>query len=170
VNRAGGLSSALSLTPALPLNPCRRLVVAVRGQEQFEGVSTPLPATRRLQVAGTGSGAEIAALGPWILSLLALVIGLSAAACRKKAPVPPAEVLDEKAPDRLPTAPDDSSLRLPIHQELTSAVHLFQTDYRKLPPDFETLVKMKYLPALPKPPTGKRFALDRKRTQVVIMD
>lgn len=102
---------------------------------------------------------------------LLLVIALAPfGGCRKKAPPPPAEVVDENAPDRLPTAPNDSSSRLPIHQELTSAVHLFQTDYRKLPPDFETLVKMKYLPAMPKPPPGKRFALDRNRLQVVIMD
>ena len=83
---------------------------------------------------------------------------------------PPAAQRVEPVPDRLPTAPNDSSARLPIQQELTSAVHLYLTDYQKLPPDFATLVKGKYLPAMPKPPPGKRFALDRNRMQVVIMD
>ena len=52
----------------LPLNRCRRLVVAVGGKQQFQGVPSNSPATRRWQVAGTGSGAEIAGLGSWILS------------------------------------------------------------------------------------------------------
>lgn len=39
-----------------------------------------------------------------------------------------------------------------------------------MPADFETLVREKYLKAMPKPPPGKRFALDRNRMQVVIMD
>lgn len=91
--------------------------------------------------------------------------------CRRKpdtAPQPSAA--SESLPDRLPTAANDSSLRLPIHQELTDAVHLYNTDHRKLPPDFETLVKEKYLKAMPNPPPGKRFALDRNRLQVVITD
>jgi len=105
------------------------------------------------------------------ICLLGLTCVVGVIGCRKKAPSPSVTaVVDEKAPDRLPSAPNDSSLRLPVHQELTSAVHLFETDHRRLPPDFETLVKLKYLPAMPKPPPGKRFALDRNRLQVVIMD
>jgi len=53
----------------LSMNPCRRLVVAVRGQQQFECISTQLPATRRLQVAGTGSWSQSAAFEPWRLSV-----------------------------------------------------------------------------------------------------
>lgn len=100
--------------------------------------------------------------------LSACLVGPSG--CRKRPVAPPAEVLDENAPDRMPNAPNDSSLRLPIQREITTAVHHFQNDYRKLPPDFETLVKMKYLPTMPQPPAGKRFALDRNRMQVVITD
>lgn len=74
------------------------------------------------------------------------------------------------APDSLPTAPADASLRLPVQQELTGAIHLYQMDHQRLPADFTTLVREKYLPALPNPPPGKRFALDRNRLQVVIMD
>ena len=38
--------------------PCRRLAVAVRGEQHFEAASSCPPAKRRLQVAGTGSGAR----------------------------------------------------------------------------------------------------------------
>ena len=85
-------------------------------------------------------------------------------------PHSPAGKAEQPPADRLPTAPPNSSIRLPIHQELTGAVHLYQTDHQKLPPDFETLVKEKYLKAMPKPPPGKRFAVDRNRLQVVITD
>jgi len=53
----------------LPMNLCRRLPAAVRGQPQFEGASSKPPATRRLQVAGTGLGSHIASFGgSWVLS------------------------------------------------------------------------------------------------------
>lgn len=132
------------------------------------------------------------------LVLVAVVVALVSAApgCRRKREVPaaPASVpvaateaaaasqtagkaapqaqrpASPPAPDFLPTAPADASLRLPVHQELTGAIHLYQMDHQKLPADFTTLVREKYLPALPKPPPGKRFALDRNRLQVVIMD
>ncbi len=72
--------------------------------------------------------------------------------------------------DELPTAPNDASLRYPVHKELTGAVHLYLNDYQKLPASFDVLVKGKYLKTMPKPPPGKHFALDRNRTQVVILD
>lgn len=108
---------------------------------------------------------------PAISLLLILMAVLACSSCRRK-PVsaPEPSVASEALPDRLPEAPNDSSLRLPIHQELTGAVHLYRTDHGKLPPDFETLVKEKYLKTMPKPPPGKRFALDRNRLQVVITD
>lgn len=77
---------------------------------------------------------------------------------------------EQAIPDRLPTAPNDSALRFPIQQELTGAIHLYSMDKQKMPADFETLVKEKYLKAMPKAPPGKRFALDRNRMQVVILD
>lgn len=104
-----------------------------------------------------------------LVVLLAVVVSANPA-CRRKAPPEPPVVLEKNAPERLPTAPKDSSLRLPVQQELTSALHLFRNDYQKLPPDFETLVKLRYLKAMPQPPPGKHFALDRNRLQVVILD
>ena len=77
---------------------------------------------------------------------------------------------EQAVQDRLPTAPNDSSLRFPIQQELTGAIHLYSMDHQKMPADFETLVKGKYIKAMPKPPPGKRFAVDRNRMQVVILD
>lgn len=82
----------------------------------------------------------------------------------------PAAKPPEAPVDQLPTAPNDASLRFPVHKELTGAIHLYNTDYRKLPASFEVLVKEKYLKAMPAPPPGKRFALDRNRMQVVIME
>jgi len=38
------------------LKPCRRFAIAVHGEQQFEAASSSSPATRRLQIAGTGSG------------------------------------------------------------------------------------------------------------------
>lgn len=136
--------------------------------------------------------------GTWLfgkISLVMVVALLSLPGCRRKPATPSAPVTEsvapaprpsaakptdsptkqparpvEEAPDQLPTAPNDASLRYPVHKELTSAVHLFRTDYQTLPPDFETLVKLKYLKAMPTPPPGKRYALDRNRLQVVILD
>lgn len=125
---------------------------------------------------------------------LALILLFTASACRRKrdpAPVaappdaPVASATAAKAPatstapaakpaespsDSLPTAPPDASLRYPVNKELTGAIHLYLTDYRKMPPDFETLVKEKYLKAMPQAPAGKHFALDRNRMQVVLLD
>jgi hypothetical protein len=131
----------------------------------------------------------------WLPLLVVLLCGggLVASGCRKRKTTEPAEPpppVDSSsrlsapqtgsAPqpgqtqgqpsDRLPTAPNDSSLRLPVHRELTDAVHLYEMDHQKLPLDFETLVKAKYLKAMPQPPPGKRFAFDRNRLQVVVMD
>jgi len=97
-------------------------------------------------------------------------VAQAASATPARQPAPQPAKPPEASPDRLPTAPNDASLRHPVHKELTSAIHLYLTDYRKMPADFETLVKEKYLKAMPKPPPGKRFALDRNRMQVVILD
>jgi hypothetical protein len=81
-----------------------------------------------------------------------------------------ASATSEKPEDSLPTAPPDSSLKFPVQKDLTTAIHLYITDNQKLPPNFDALVKGRYVKAMPKPPAGKRFALDRNRTQVVIID
>ena len=128
-----------------------------------------------------------------VLPILFLMV-LALPACHKEPPPPPAPPVKVSAPppkaeppppvtavapaatpqepilDRLPAAPDDSSLKNPVHKELTSAVHLYNMDNRRMPQDFNTLVKEKYIKAMPQPPPGKRFALDRRRMQVVIVD
>ncbi len=108
-----------------------------------------------------------------LVMLMSVAMLVSMSACRRKptSSAPTASPGEQTpAKDHLPTAPTDSSLRFPIQQELTGAIHLYQTDFRKLPPDFETLVKGNYLKVMPTPPPGKRFAVDRNRLQVVVMD
>jgi hypothetical protein len=85
-------------------------------------------------------------------------------------PEPAAEEPKEKVDDNLPTAPPDSALRFPIHKDLTTALHLYVMDNRKMPANFETLVKERYVKEAPKAPPGKHFAVDRRRMQVVIID
>jgi hypothetical protein len=88
----------------------------------------------------------------------------------------PAQSAPQPAPaqepieDGLPTAPNGSSLKNPVSKELTGALHLYLTDHRKLPADFNTLVKERYIKSLPQPPAGKKFAVDRSRLQVVAID
>ena len=120
-----------------------------------------------------------------LLSLLGIGLLLTTQpACRRKSTVPPPPVPAEQpaapaesapastapAVDRLPTAPPNSSLQLPVQKELTGALHLYQMDHHKLPVDFQTLVKDKYVKGLPSPPPGKHLALDRSRMQVVFAD
>jgi hypothetical protein len=56
--REATLAAARPEPPSVtsPMNLCRRLPVAVRGQQQLSRASTNPSATRRLEVAGTGSG------------------------------------------------------------------------------------------------------------------
>ena len=86
------------------------------------------------------------------------------------APAPQPAAPSEPIQDRLPNAPEDAALRNPVHHELTTAVHLYLMDHRKMPADFQTLVREKYVKAMPQAPAGKRYALDRKRLQVVLVD
>ncbi|MBM3876918.1 MAG: hypothetical protein FJ386_09395 [Verrucomicrobia bacterium] len=76
----------------------------------------------------------------------------------------------EPVQDRLPTAPADAALRNPVHVQLTEAVHLYLMDHRKMPADFQTLVRDKYVKEMPQAPQGKRYAIDRRRLQVVLVD
>gem|GEM_PF-1864037 len=77
-----GLRSLCSLHPRLLMfgsygakRPCRRFATAVGGQQQFERVSTSPPATRRLEVAGTGSRSQGAAFELWRLPANRLLVG-----------------------------------------------------------------------------------------------
>ena len=75
----------------------------------------------------------------------------------------------DKIEDRLPTAPPNSSKSNPVDLKLTEALHRYSETYGKLPPDFNTLVTSKYITAMPQPPAGKRFAVDRVHMQVVVL-
>lgn len=75
----------------------------------------------------------------------------------------------EKIEDRLPTAPPDSSKSNPVDQKLTEALHHYLEANGKLPPDFNALVTARILKQMPTPPAGKRYAVDRRNLQVVLL-
>ena len=72
--------------------------------------------------------------------------------------------------DQIPTAPPNSSKSNPVDRALTEALQRYNEATGKMPSDFSVLVTQKYLKALPTPPPGKRFALDRPHMQVVVID
>lgn len=81
----------------------------------------------------------------------------------------PAAPVEEKVEDGMPTAPEDAALKYPVSKEMTDAIHLYVLDNRKMPASFQVLLNDRYVQSI-KPPPGKKFALDRKRQRVVIMD
>ena len=87
-------------------------------------------------------------------------------------PTPPAASAPggAKAEDRLPTAPSGSYKTVPVDKKLTEALQRHVEATGKMPSDFNALVTGKYLAALPTPPPGKRFAVDRANLQVVVLD
>lgn len=76
----------------------------------------------------------------------------------------------DRVEDRLPTAPPNSSKTNPVDRTLTEALQRYNEANGKMPADFSVLVTSKYLKALPIPPAGKRYALDRPHMQVVLID
>lgn len=76
----------------------------------------------------------------------------------------------EKIEDLLPTAPPGSAKTNPVDRKLTEALHHYLEAKNKLPQDFGALITAKILKEVPKPPPGKRFAIDRQNLQVVIID
>ena len=72
--------------------------------------------------------------------------------------------------DSFPTAPPGSSRTSPVDRKLTEALHYYLAAHNKLPQDFGALITAKILKEVPKPPPGKRFAIDRQNLQVVIID
>lgn len=70
----------------LSMNPGRRLPVAVRGPQHLEAAPSSEPITRRLEAAGPGSRAEMAAVsGPLVLAL-SLLAALAAGLCLWREP------------------------------------------------------------------------------------
>lgn len=86
-------------------------------------------------------------------------------AAAQAATPPPADVTD-----KMPTAPNDSSLtKGAVHEQLTLALHRYFENTSKMPQTFQDLVNAKYIDKMPTPPAGKTFAIDRRHLQVVIV-
>ncbi len=130
-------------------------------------------------------------------ALLLLLVSLVSNGCRRRSPasgIPeaptatdaPAAPLTDKAPtsspnipppvpgaeriaEKLPTAPANASKTSPVDKPLTEALHRFFEANNRMPSDFNELVRAKFIPALPTPPAGKRYAIDRANMQVVLM-
>ena len=56
-----------------------------------------------------------------------------------------------------------------IHMPLTGAVAQFYEGNGRLPANFDELVKAGFIKAVPQPPAGKRFVLDRTSMQVLAL-
>lgn len=76
----------------------------------------------------------------------------------------------DRVEDRIPTAPPNSSKSNPVDLPLTEALQRYNEANGKMPDTFQVLVTDKYLRALPTPPPGKRYAIDRPHMQVVLIN
>jgi hypothetical protein len=75
--------------------------------------------------------------------------------------------------DKLPTASAEAgknAIQTPTAIKITEAMQRFLERNNRLPKDFNELVSSKFLPSMPAAPTGKKYVLDRKTLQVVIVD
>jgi competence protein ComGC len=54
--------------------------------------------------------------------------------------------------------------------ELTKQVRRYSIEKRKLPQSVEDLVTAGYIQAVPPAPTGKKYAIDTDRAQVIVVD
>ncbi|MSU27313.1 MAG: hypothetical protein EXS27_05280 [Pedosphaera sp.] len=76
----------------------------------------------------------------------------------------------DRVEDRIPSAPAHSSKSNPVDRALTEALQRYNEANGKMPNTFQVLVTDKYLKALPNPPAGKFYALDRPHMQVVLIN
>ena len=54
--------------------------------------------------------------------------------------------------------------------ELTKQVRRYSIEKRKLPQNVEELVTVGYIKSVPPAPTGKKYAIDTDRAQVILVD
>ncbi len=85
----------------------------------------------------------------------------------------PVETPASAPTDKLPTAAPDSGktgIQTPSAIKVTEAMQRFLERNNRLPRDFNELVTAKMLPSIPPAPPGKKYALDRKTLQVMVVD
>lgn len=93
----------------------------------------------------------------------------STPAPRPAANTPPPVPGTEPITDKIPTAAPNASKTSPVDRGLTEALHRFFEANNRMPTDFSELVRAKFIPAMPNPPAGKKFAIDRANMQVVLV-
>ena len=74
-----------------------------------------------------------------------------------------AELVDAR--QYIPNAPSGSL----IHMPLSAAVGHFYEGKNRLPANLDELVQAGFIKAVPQPPAGKRFFLDRSSMQVLVL-
>jgi hypothetical protein len=86
------------------------------------------------------------------------------------AEAPPTEPMPD-IKDNLPTAANDASLAPgAVHQPLTLALHRYFESRNQMPQNFQQLVAAKFIDKIPTLPPGKKFAIDRRHLQVVVVN
>ncbi len=111
---------------------------------------------------------------------LGLVAGLALVGCDDKKPAPPAPPPTQPTVGVNPlNAPADYLNMLAKSKKLAdkvidtaalnSAVQLFGAQEGRLPKDLGELVTLKYIPALPAPPTGMKIEYDAKTGDVKVV-
>jgi hypothetical protein len=103
-----------------------------------------------------------------ILLLLLLTAGVLLSGCSKEEPAPkPGEAVPApvQTPEPAAPAPAESTVDL---QTINQALKKFAQDKKRVPPNLDELVQAGYLPRVPKPPLGKRFAIDPNKVEVRI--
>jgi len=69
-----------------------------------------------------------------------------------------------------PGSPKEEIASSPELIELTKQVRRYAFEKRKVPQNVEELVTAGYIQAVPKSPAGKKYAIDTKRVQAILVD
>jgi membrane-bound lytic murein transglycosylase B len=100
------------------------------------------------------------------MPLTALALALLAGGCKPKSNEAPPVAETPAVSESAPAVEADLS---PLLAELTQAVRKYGFEKQKVPASLEELVAAGYLSAKPAAPAGKKFSIDPKTMQVVVV-
>lgn len=103
---------------------------------------------------------------PRFMPLTALALALLAGGCKPKSDEAPPVAETAAVSESAPAVEADLS---PLLAELTQAVRKYGFEKQKVPASLEELVAAGYLSAKPAAPAGKKFSIDLKTMQVVVV-